>query len=330
MSQLPMEIMKKFRSFMESRILLTGAELDLYTLLAKEALTVEAIVKETGYHRRPLVMVLDALCAVGALEKADGRYATPKELAPMLSADSPGTMLPMALHAAGLWRRWSNLTTIVRDTGVSDNPPLTERDAEGMKAFIGAMHSVGALQARQFVENVGRDGFKRLIDIGGATGTYAEAFLLAYPDMTATLFDLPQVIDLARERLGPTGLLDRLTLVEGDYYKDPLPGGHDLALVSAIIHSLSLEQCGDLYKKAHDALTPGGRIIVRDHVMSPDRTEPASGAIFAINMLTGTKGGGTYTLAEIKAGLEAAGFERVAQLQADVQMTGTVEAYKPA
>ena len=146
--------------------------------------------------------------------------------------------------------------------------------------------------------------------------------------MKATLFDLPPVIEMARKRIEDSGLLARVALVPGNFYKDPLPAGHDLALLSAIIHQNSDEQNRALYKKVFDALDSGGRIIVRDHVMEPDRTRPVSGAIFAINMLVNTPGGGTYTFEEIKDGLNEAGFERIKQLQSQ-RMFSLVEAFKP-
>ena len=123
--------------------------------------------------------------------------------------------------------------------------------------------------------------------------------------------------------------MDRVSIIAGNFYTDSLPPGHDLALVSAIIHMNSAEQNVDLYKKTFDALVPRGRIVIRDHVMKPDKTAPKSGALFAINMLVGTPGGGTYTYEEIKSGLAAAGFENVQLIQEEDQMMGLVQAYRP-
>ena len=123
--------------------------------------------------------------------------------------------------------------------------------------------------------------------------------------------------------------MDRITLVAGNFYEDDLPAGHDLALLSAIIHQNSIEQNLALYCKVFAALDPGGRIIIRDHVMGPERTGPPAGAIFAVNMLVNTTGGGTYTFDEIKTGLTEAGFERVSLINKGGRMDSLVEAYKP-
>jgi len=124
-------------------------------------------------------------------------------------------------------------------------------------------------------------------------------------------------------------MLNRVTLVPGDFYRDELPHGHDLAFVSAIIHQNNLEQNLNLFRKVFLALTRGGRILIRDHVMEPDRTHPKAGAIFAVNMLLGTPGGTTYTYEEIKTSLLQAGFTNVRLLKRGEHMDALVEALKP-
>jgi SAM-dependent methyltransferase len=235
----------------------------------------------------------------------------------------------MIRHAATMWKNWSNLTRIVTKTGGVEGTSGSFKDLSDQKAFIGAMHVVGRARAPKIVEAVKPGSARRFIDVGGGSGTYTIAFLQACPEMSATLFDLPDVVDIGRERITDVGLLDRVELVSGDFYRDSLPPGHDLALVSAIIHMNSSEQNLNLYKKIFDALVPGGRIVIRDHVMKPDHTAPKSGALFAINMLVGTPGGGTYTYEEIRSGLTAAGFKNVKLIQEADPMMGLVEAYRP-
>jgi len=324
----PQEILALSRNFMECRILLTGAELDIFTCLA-EPLSGRDLAEKQGWHERPLTVVLDALTAMGLLIKKDGLYRTDSGLLPFLRSDSPQTVLPMIRHAATIWKNWSNLTRIVTETGGVDSMDGGFENAEDQKAFIGAMHVVGRAHAPKIVQAVNPGKARRLIDVGGGSGTYTIAFLEASPEMSATLFDLPDVVAMGRERITEAGLMDRVTLVAGNFYTDCLPSGHDLALVSAIIHMNSPEQNVDLYKKIFDALVPGGRIIIRDHVMKPDNTAPKSGALFAVNMLVATPGGGTYTYEAIKTGLIAAGFEKIKLIQEADRMMGLVEAYRP-
>jgi predicted O-methyltransferase YrrM len=325
----PEEILRLARNFMESRILLTGAELNIFSILSQAPLTAQEVSSRIGADLRALTILLDALTAMGLLVKQNETYRCSPSLIPFLSEDDPCSVLPMVLHAAHLWHRWSHFTDVVKRTKDSEDTINPSRNADEMRAFIGAMHVVAEPRAQEIVAAVKPGGAKFLLDVGGASGTYTIAFLQADPEMRATLFDQPEVIEMARERLDKAGMLTRVSLVSGDFYDDEFPHGHDLAFVSAIIHQNSLEQNEDLYKKIFRSLNRGGRIVIRDHVMDPDRIYPKDGAIFAVNMLLGTSGGGTYTFEEIKTDLSQAGFTGIRLIRKGEHMDALVEAFKP-
>ena len=319
----PESLLALSRAFQESRVLLTGAELDLFTLLSHEALPADAIAARLGADPRALTITLDALSAMELLVKEQGTYRTAPDAA-CLSTEAADSIHPMLLHAAALWDRWTGLTRKVGGTPLTARPP-----AEVTRAFICAMHVVSAPQAARLVAAVEPGSARRLLDVGGGPGTWTAAFLDVSPRLEATLFDLPPVIEIARQSLGEAGLVDRVTLVGGDFEKDELPAGHDLAWLSAIIHQNGPAQNDALYGRIFRALEPGGRLVLRDHVMEKDRTRPRAGALFAVNMLVGTALGGTYTFDEIRAGLERAGFVRVRLLREGERMDGLVEAFRP-
>ncbi len=320
------QVLRLSRDFMECRIMLTGAELNLFTILGRKKQSAAEISGQTGLAPRGLASLLDALAAMGLLEKKDDEYSCGENVSRYLSEDSPESVLPMVLHAVTLWDRWSCLTEIVKGAPCEPDRPFAKPDE--LRAFIGAMHVVAAPLAAEIARAVNPGPARMLLDVGGASGTYTIAFLEMSPAMRATLFDRPAVIGMARARLESAGLLDRVNLVAGDFYTDEFPPGHDLAFVSAIIHQNSPEQNLDLYRKAYSALVNGGRIVIRDHVMSADRTHPKNGAIFAINMLVATANGGTYTFEEIKDGLGAAGFRDIKQIKTGEHMDSLIEAFK--
>ncbi len=321
-------ILQIARGYWEARILLTGAELNLYSLLSDKPVPLDQLSDRLQADRRGLGILLDALAAMGLLEKTEEGYFCPEGVSRHISEDSPNSVLPMVLHLAGLWKKWSNLTAIV-EKGRVEETAVEPMSSDQIRAFIGAMHVVGRDVAKPLVERIGVGDARRLLDVGGASGTYTVAFLQANPELKATIFDQPEVIDMAKERLAQEGLLHRTKFVPGDFYVDELPDGHDLALISAIIHQSSPEQNVNLYRKIYRSLDPGGRIVIRDHIMDTSRTKPRAGAIFAVNMLAATEGGSTYTFEEVRDGLCQAGFERVNLIQAGERMDGLVEAFRP-
>jgi predicted O-methyltransferase YrrM len=325
----PETILRLAQGFMESRILHAAVELNLFTILEKSPLSAREAAKRIGGDVQALSVLLDAVAAMGLLEKKGQNYQCESSASRFLAEGSPDSILPMVLHMASLWARWSRLTSIVKGIPAAKEHFNFSRNQQELRAFIGAMHVIGAPLATKIAAAVDPSASRALLDVGGGSGTYAIAFLRAVPEMRATVFDLPEVIEMARERLSHEGLLGRATLVAGSYYREELPGGHDLALISAIIHSNSPEQNLDLYRKVFRSLQPGGRILIRDHIMEPDRIHPKDGAIFAINMLVGTSGGRTYTYEEVKAGLSQAGFNRIRLLRQGEHMDAVVEGFKP-
>jgi len=321
------EVLGDVRGFLKSRVILTAAELDLFTRLDGKSATAAELERELECDKRCLTRLLDCLVAVHLLDKDDGAYRTTKR-GGLLSSGHPETELPMVLHLNGLWETWSGLTETVKTGTNPKKKPVTERGKESLQAFIDAMHVVGRTLSKEIADSYNLAPFKKLLDIGGATGTYTIAFLEKNPEMNAVVFDLPDVIPLAEERLRAEGLLSRVKLVAGDFYHDELPEGCDLALLSAIIHQNSPEENVDLYRKIHRALVPDGMILIRDHVMDSDRTHPPQGTLFAINMLVNTRGGDTYTFDEIRSTLETAGFEKPQMVRTGERMDCLVEARK--
>jgi trans-aconitate methyltransferase len=196
-------------------------------------------------------------------------------------------------------------------------------------SFIAAMHAISGPMADDLVAQLGTLKFHRLLDVGGASGTWTLAFLRAVPGATATIFDLPDSINQARQRLANTEFADRVTLVSGDFYTDELPRGADFAWLSAICHQHSRRHNRELFTKVNEVMAPGGRIAVRDVVMESCRTRPSEGALFAVNMLVNTETGGTYTFEEYAEDLRVAGFEEPQLVVRNEAMSSIVMAIKP-
>jgi len=316
------------RAFMRSRIILTAAELDLFTTIQDSFSSVDKIAERCGFDRRALARVLDCLVTFGLINKEGEVYSLSEEGA-AFSSKHPVSELPMLLHMSRLWGSWGDLTEVVAKGHGSEQKPPRPMDMDSMTAFIGAMHVIGRTLSEDIAGSLDLSGFRKLLDIGGGSGTYTIAFLKRNPQMKAILFDLKDVIPMAGERLLLEGLQDRAELIAGDFYCDDLPGGCDLALLSAIIHQNSPEQNMGLYRRAYRALEPGGMLLIRDHIMDESRTWPPEGAMFAINMLVNTPGGDTYTFYEVEQGLKEAGFTNVRLLRSGDRMDCVIGAVRP-
>ncbi|MEW6443975.1 MAG: methyltransferase [bacterium] len=327
MDAISAHVLEIAQAFMRSRAILSASELDLFTRLGRKRAAAEETARELGLDPRGTARLMDALVALGLLEKQAGRYGTTAQ-GTLLSAAHPESVLPMVLHLGRQWRLWSGLTEAVARGGSPDRqaPHFTGED---QKNFIGAMHVAGRALAREIAAAYDTGPFRRLLDVGGGSGSYTIAFLERNPSLQGTLFDLEEVIPLADQRLRAEGLRARVELVGGNFYEDELPRGCDLALLSAIVHQNGPDENVELYRKVLRALEPGGVLLIRDFIMDESRTVPAAGTLFALNMLVSTRRGDTYTFAEVRDTLERAGFGKVRQVRGGQLMDALVEARAP-
>ncbi|MFH1719719.1 MAG: methyltransferase [Planctomycetota bacterium] len=316
------------RSFQPACVLVAGADLDVFSRLGEKPMTASAFACEIESDPRAATIVLDALVALELLVKQGDDYSVPDDVCRLLSERSADNVLPMIRHLGNCLRRWAQLPVVTQTGRPAERTASVRGAAADQAAFIGAMHKFSGPVAAQVVGRLQPLEFSRLLDIGGASGTWTMAFLQAAPQATAIVFDLPSVIPMARRRIAEAGLGDRVSLVGGDFYTDDLPEGADLAWLGAICHQNSREQNRALFSRIHRALKDGGAVVIRDVVMDPSHTNPPGGALFAVNMLVATDGGGTYTFDEYREDLLAAGFQGAELVHRDEFMNSLIKAKK--
>ncbi|MHC4818828.1 MAG: methyltransferase [Planctomycetota bacterium] len=320
------DILELGGGYKEACVLAAAADLELFVAIGADEIDAQEVAQRIRGDSRGTTILLDALTALELLHKTDNRYAVPPSVQLLLRAGGSESVLAMVQHQANCMRRWSRLAQTVREGEPPERTPSVRGEERDKVAFIEAMDVINRHAAAELVDEIAPGPFTHLLDIGGGPGTWTIAWLRWNPDARATLFDLPHVIPLAERRLREAGLLDRVTFVAGDFDTDPLPAGADLAWLSAIVHQNSRAENRTLLAKIHAALVPNGRILIRDIVMDTTRTKPRGGALFAVNMLAATTGGGTFTFPELAEDLEAAGFTDAKQLREDEWMHAVVAA----
>jgi SAM-dependent methyltransferase len=298
------------RAFQTSRVILTGVELGVFAALCDGPRTVGEMAAELGTDPRATDRLLCALVALDLLTAEGGRFANTPAAARHLDPAAEGFLGGLG-HTAHLWHTWSTLTETVRAGHSVVGRRVEERADDWFEAFIAAMHFRAQRPAAEVAALMGLDGVRRVLDVGGGSGAFSIAFARQQPGLTATVFDLPNVVPLTEQYIAEAGLSERIDTVPGDYHVDPFPGGFDLVFLSAIVHSNGPGENAALIAKSAAALAPSGRVVIQDHVMDEARIHPPRGALFALNMLVGTARGDTYTEAEMRGWLEGAGLERI-------------------
>ncbi len=310
----PLAIREFASSFQKSRILLSAFELDIFTNIEESGTSNHQIAGNLHLDEHACERLLNALVSLGFLKKKSQLYYNTPESFTFLSKKSPEYLGGM-MHTNHLWNTWSHLTQVVK-TGTSAHPAeINERGDDWLVSFITAMHDRAIKQAPQQLAGVDLSGIKTILDVGGGSGAFSMEFVKRNSEIKATVFDLPNVVPITKQFIVKEGFAGKIETYTGDYTANDLPTGFDLVFLSAIIHSNSLELNQQLIRKCFNALNKNGKIIIQDWIMNDDRTQPAPGAIFAINMLVGTESGDCFTEEEVSDMLTNAGFSNISRIE---------------
>ena len=307
---LPDDLNSTLRGFQESRVILTAVELDLFAAVGNGA-RADEVSARIGSDPRATEMLMNALVAMGLLDKQDAIFRNTPLSARYFVAGSADDARAATMHLVHLWRTWSTLTECVRAGASVFHQEMVDRGEDWTQSFIAAMHRNARARAPLVVGAVGTEGVNRMLDVGGGSGAYSIAFASANENLQVDLLDLPTVIPIAQGHIERAGLAGRIRTRSGDLRADKFGGGYDLVFVSAICHMLGPDENKDLLKRCFEALVPKGRAVIQDFILEPDKTAPKSAALFALNMLVGTQAGSTYNEAEYATWLKEAGFRDV-------------------
>jgi SAM-dependent methyltransferase len=310
----PTTIREFAASFQKSRILLTGFELDLFTNMDEAGNSASQVSQKLNLDEHACERLMNALVSLGFLSKQKNLFFNTPDSFNFLSKKSSDYLGGLG-HTNHLWNTWSNLTNVVKTGVAAHRTEINDRGDEWLSSFISAMHDRAIKQAPQQLAKIDLSEVKSLLDVGGGSGAYSMEFIRQNPEIEATVFDLPNVVAITKAFIEKEGFSNKITTQTGDYTTDELPAGFDLVFLSAVIHSNSLEVNQDLINKCYKALNKNGRIMIQDWIMNNDRTQPTSGAIFAINMLVGTEAGDCFTEAEVSKMLSSAGFSNINRIE---------------
>lgn len=312
----PDRIMQLGLGFMASKTLLSAAELGVFTRLAGKPTDGETLSRELGLHPRSARDFLDALVALGFLDRTGNVYSNTPESDYFLDRAKPtyvGGLLEMC--SARLYSHWSSLTEGLR-TGKPQNEMKTGKgnsfealyaDPEKLRGFLKAMTGLSMNSARALAAKFSWQNYKTFADVGGAQGGVAVQIALAHPHLNAIVFDLPEVKPLAEEYIQSLGLADRVKFVAGNFFKDPLPKV-DAIIMGHILHDWNLEDKKRLISKAYDAIPAGGAFMTIECVIDDERKKNVRGLLMSLNMLIETDGGFDYCGGDCCGWMREAGF----------------------
>jgi hypothetical protein len=297
--------------------MLSAIELGVVTELAHGPLSGADVSKRLDLHSRSSRDFLDALVALGVLERDGEMYSNTAESDLFLDRDKPsyvGGMLEMG--NARLYGFWGALTEALK-TGNPQNEIKTGGDFFGvlysepdrLRQFLRAMTGLSAGVSAAIAEQFPWKDYETFVDVGAAEGSLPVAIARAHAHLSGGGFDLPPVGPIFDDYVESAGLGDRLKFYPGNFFEDSLPNA-DVLVMGHILHDWDLDEKRLLIGNAYDALPDGGALIVYEALIDDDRKENAFGLLMSLNMLIETRGGFDYTGADCCGWLQDAGFKK--------------------
>lgn len=290
---------------------------DFFNWLNKHPADIATICGELKIHARPADVMLTLFKAYGFVEEKQGKFQLTNTAKDYLVQESD---FDLSSYVSSLMNRpiCADMQKVLQ-TGKPANWAAAKagkdwaasmEDDSFAASFTAGMNSRGAYLASGVVKAVNLKGYSKLLDIGGASGIYAAAFVTAFPQLKAAVFEKPPVDKVAQYSLKKLGLSDKIDVVAGDVFKDSLPQGYDVHFISHVLHDWDIKECQTILKNSYDNLKPGGMIILHDAHINQDKTEPLSVAEYSV-LLMFLSEGKCYSTDEMQDMLERAGFKDI-------------------
>ncbi len=286
-----------------------GVKLDIFTAVPDEGASGKKIAEKINADQDAAERLLNALAALGLLEKKEGLFFNAGAAKKFLSKDSNSYIGFMILHHHYLVESWSKLDKAVASGKPVRDPSLDDDDKRG--AFLMGMFNTASVVAPNLAGQFDLSGCGSLLDLGGGPGTYAIHFCLQNAGLKASIYDLAETRPFAERMIEKFGLTDRISFIKGDFVSGELPGKYDVIWMSHILHGEGPETCRDIIKKAANILNPGGMIMIHEFILKESRDSPLFPALFSLNMLLETGSGRAYSEKELAEMLEGAGLTNV-------------------
>jgi SAM-dependent methyltransferase len=302
----PEPIIRIAAGFMAAKHLFAASELRLFEALADAPAPLEALAARTGLTPRAARISADAMVALGLLDRVGDTYRN-SAISDRFLAGRTATDLRPLLR---LWDRvsypaWQDLAGAL---GRGPRREIFELDDELQQVVSAGIEAVLAGPAAALANSYDFAAHRRLLDVGGGTGSWSVAAVRAHPGLTATVLELPVVAAMARERVAAAGLEGRIDVVEGDAMAGALPTGHDVVLVANLVHYWSPAQNRDLLGRIRAAAEPGARLLLADFWTDATHTSPVHAALMAGEFAVHLENGDVYSVDEVREWLAATGW----------------------
>lgn len=325
----PTPVLDLIESFRRSKVLFAAVSLGVFDELEHCAQDSSSLAASLKVRPDPLERLLNACIALNLLSKTGSKYRNEPVASCYLCRNSDRALTGYILYSNDvLFRMWSHLEDAIRE----GTPRWTQtfgteasifdhffRTAEAKDDFLRGMHGLGRLSSDKIVAAFDLSSYRRMADLGGATGHLAIAACKRYPALHAIVFDLPEVLETTRAYLhNSSETAKRIEVLGGNFFRDDLPEC-DLFALGRILHDWEEARIRELLSRISRRLPRGGGLLIAEKIVAPDKAGPLPALLQSLNMLVCTRGK-ERTLEEYRQLLESSGFGNVQAVRTEAYL----------
>jgi SAM-dependent methyltransferase len=293
--------------------LVAAIELGVFDALEQRGpSTGDALAEELGVSPPHLTTLLEGVVATGLLDRRHGRFEMNDTARRYLTTDGPASMAALVPVSPGPMANWSGLADTVRRGGPA--APIEHDPAAFYVPLVeGTFTTILRLATRADLQlRYSALPSPRVLDLGAGGAPWTIAVLTANPGATAVVNDLPGVIGVAGRKLAERDLLDRVEFLTGDFHEVEVDdGSFDLVVLGHVCRTEGLDGTRRLVERAHDALAPGGRLVLSDYFVDRQRSLASHALMMGVTMMASTERGVGLGYGEVADILRDTGFEAV-------------------
>ena len=303
--------------FVYSQILHLLIYLDIFQFLKKEGRSLDEVSQFLEITNERSLLLLRGGCALNLICYKRKKYWLTRVGAQIVGV--PGLM-DMIQHNQILYRDLLDPVKLLYGSGeteLSQFWPYVRKEGEKKKIsakvsseYSKLMQTSQRLVADQTLQSYSFKGVKRILDIGGGTGAFLLAVKRKYPRLKATVFDLPNVIDIAKSNQEKNDDLESLTFHSGDFLKNELPSNQDVICLVRVLYDHEDSTVELLLKRIYEALPNGGSLLITEPMSGGSKAMRSSDCYFSFYTMAMTTGK-VRSFEEHKAILLRAGFSNI-------------------
>ena len=273
--------------YMGSKALFAALHFGVFTELDEGPASADDLAFRIGLPRERCRTLMTALTSLGLTGIRDGRYANSpaaerflvkgarydfgdylrlqvgQQMYPLMDQIEPALAGELPKEATASYDDWFS-------------------DPDEARLYSESQHAGSLGPARGLAKRVDLAAARSLLDVGGGTGAFAITLCKAFPQLSATLVEFPNVADIGEGFVARAGLSERISYRRGNALEADWPAGQDAVLMSYLLSGVPDHAHDDLFARAFAHLAPGGQLMIHDFVVDADRKGPRNTALWQL------------------------------------------------